>query len=387
MWDGWVATELHHAHIVGHWNYAPDTIKPVRVVSSADRVELFLDGASLGFGQRSSRFLFTFPNILWKPGVLRAVGFDAAGAPLCSAECRTAGAPALLRLTSWTDPRGLRADGADLALVQVEVTDADGNRCPTAMNTIDFALEGPAEWRGGIAQGPDNHILATSLPVECGVNRVLIRSTPQPGTVRLAARSPGLESAFLELASLAAEVSGGLSTDLPGVGLSSYLDRGPTPAGPSYAITRWPVAVAGATAGSNADQVELSLDDNELTRWENDGALASAWITFRFDEPQVVNQVVLKLQGWRTTGYPIRLIAGGRTLWSRETPRSLGYVTLTFDAVETDSLTIALDGVTRVADAFGQIVEVGGAVDQADETARGRLAIVEAEFYGPLAND
>ncbi|RNF30793.1 beta-galactosidase, partial [Massilia aurea] len=36
MWDGWVDVERPRAHIVGHWNYAPGTVKPVHVISSAE---------------------------------------------------------------------------------------------------------------------------------------------------------------------------------------------------------------------------------------------------------------------------------------------------------------------------------------------------------------
>ena len=69
------------------------------------------------------------------------------------------------------------ADGADMALIQVEVVDKDGKRCPLDNRTVQFTLNGHAEWRGGIAQGENNHILDTNLPVECGINRALIRST------------------------------------------------------------------------------------------------------------------------------------------------------------------------------------------------------------------
>src|SRR5438093_974597 len=97
-----------------------------------------------------------------------------------------AGEPAAIRLTPHTGPQGLQADGADLALVDVEVVDAQGNRCPTALNLINFALSGPAEWRGGIASAqtgtrPDNYILSKSLPVEGGVNRVIVRALAQAG--------------------------------------------------------------------------------------------------------------------------------------------------------------------------------------------------------------
>jgi beta-galactosidase len=40
-----------------------------------------------------------------------------------------------------------------MALVDVEVVDAAGNRCSTAFNKVHFTLSGAAEWRGGIAQG------------------------------------------------------------------------------------------------------------------------------------------------------------------------------------------------------------------------------------------
>ena len=35
MWDGWVNVEHPRAHIIGHWNYAPGTKKPITVVCSA----------------------------------------------------------------------------------------------------------------------------------------------------------------------------------------------------------------------------------------------------------------------------------------------------------------------------------------------------------------
>ena len=93
-----------------------------------------------------------------------------------------------------------------MVLLQVEVTDKDGLRCPLANNKIHFELEGPAEWRGGIAQGPDNYILSKDLPVECGINRALIRSLVQAGTVRIKAVADGLKPAEVQLKTLPVEV-------------------------------------------------------------------------------------------------------------------------------------------------------------------------------------
>ena len=79
MWDGWVDTECPRIYIVGHWNYSDTVVKPVYVVSSADKVELFLNGKSLGNGERDYHFLYTFKDIAFVPGRLEAVGYDEKG--------------------------------------------------------------------------------------------------------------------------------------------------------------------------------------------------------------------------------------------------------------------------------------------------------------------
>jgi len=105
-----------------------------------------------------------------------------------------------VRLTPILSAAGFHADSSDVALVKVEVVDAQGRRCPTALDLVEFQLDGRGEWRDGIAQGPDKFILSRTLPVK-GVNRVLIRSTSMPGIVTLTAdtdqKGPGPEGVRL----------------------------------------------------------------------------------------------------------------------------------------------------------------------------------------------
>src|SRR5262249_44812114 len=162
---------------------------------------LFINGVSKGFGEKSSGFLFTFKNIEWQPGEIKVVGYDAVGKKVTEDARKTAGEPAAIRLTPHIGPLGFKADGADIAIVDVEVVDKNGQRCPTALNLINFTLTGEAEWRGGLAQGPDNYILAKSLPVEGGINRVLIRSTTKAGRIDLKASADGLTAANISLTS------------------------------------------------------------------------------------------------------------------------------------------------------------------------------------------
>lgn len=386
MWDGWVNIEHPRAHIVGHWNYAANVKKPIYVISSAEKVELFINQRSQGFGEPSHRFLYTWKEVLFQSGEIKAVGYDASGAKICEDTIATAGDPVALKLTPHTGPQGWKADGADLALVDVEVVDAQGRRCPTALNLVKFDWQGPVEWRGGLAQGPDNFILATELPVEGGINRVILRSQPQAGKIVLTASAAGLRSDRLELATTPVPVMDGLATILPDAGLLGRLERGPTPAGDAIIPTRTNVRIVRATAGAHADQAGKAFDDNEMTSWKNDGKPATGWIQFELEHPAELNELVLKLGGFRRKSYPLRVTVDGQVVYSGVTPKSLGYVTLPLQPKQGKTVRLELVGAIEDKDGFG-LVEVTGKklADAASAGGGGGLEIIEAEVYGPLA--
>lgn len=392
MWDGWVDVENPRIHIVGHWNYPEGTVKPVSVVSSADHVELLLNGRSLGTGTKEYEFMHKWDSVKWQPGTLTAVGYDAHNRELCRAELQTAGRPAKIRLAAITDPDGWRADGADLALIEAEVVDEQGRRCPLANDTLTFTVDGPAEWRGGLAQGKDNFILSEDLPVECGVNRALLRSLTEAGTITLTAKAAGLESASLTLATEKYETRDGLSRYIAADHLAGRLTRGETPLTPSYADRKIGVNIASATAGANAADAANSFDDNELSEWRNDGRAATAWITYTLERRAAVDEVCIKFTGWRMRRYPIEILAGDTVVYKGETQPSLGYVHLKLRPVMTDKLTIRLAGSSAESDAFGQITEVAAAAAgeldllkvQNAADVKHELRIVEVEFLENL---
>ncbi len=385
MWNDWVNPQPA-IHIIGHWNYEAGVKKPVYVVASAEKVELFINGQSKGFGEPSSHFLHTWKEVAFTAGEIKAVGYDAGGKKLCETAIKTAGEPAAIRLTSHTGPNGLCADGADMALVDVEVVDAQDQRCPTALNLIQFELAGPAEWRGGIAVGTNNYILAKELPVEGGVNRVILRSLPKAGEITLSARAKGLKPATLELVSRSFSATDGLAKTMPDAGLRPRLDRGPTPAGDSVTPTRNSLRIASATAGAHTGQVTAAFDDNESTGWKNDGKRTTAWIQFELERPATVNEVELKLGGWRRKSYPLRVTVDGKEAWTGVTPKSLGYVTLPLQATAGKTVRIELVGAIEDKDGFG-LVEVADKQPpgNAESGKPGALEIIEAEIYEPAA--
>lgn len=387
MWDGWVDIEKHRTHILGHWNYTKTVVKDMYVVSSGAQVELFVNGVSKGFGERSYEFLFTFKDIPWESGEIKAISYDAQGKVLSEDVNTTAGAPHAIKLTQYTSPAGFLANGADLAMVQVEVVDKNGQRCPVDNSMIEFSLKGDATYLGGIAKGPNNFILSEKLPVELGVNRVLIRSGLKAGDISLTAKSKGLKTAKLTLQTVPFESQNGLSAHLPGAGLPSNLSRGETPNTPSYNVKRVNAFIRSAKAGAHQETVYFSFDDNELTEWTNDGMVKNGWIEYQLAKPSVVNQCVIKLTGWRTKQYPIRILADGEEVYRGLTSQSLGYITLDLKPVRAQHIRIELMGENTEKDGFSEIVEVDPTKDldlfkdEKAANAKGQLRIVEVEFY------
>jgi len=390
MWDGWVDIEKYRTHIIGHWNYTNEVTKNIYVVSSGNKVELFVNGKSKGFGKQSTQFLFTFENIHWEAGSVKAVSYDANNKILSQDQKTTSGAPFAIKLTPHTSPEGLLANGNDIALIDVEVVDKKGNRCVLDNSLIEFTLNGNATWLGGIAQGPDNYILSEKLPVENGVNRIMIRSTLNAGEISVQAKFNGLQSAKTILKSKPFITNNGLSERLPSDKMPSYLDRGPTPGKASYTIKRTPVFISQATAASNATDAYKSYDDNELTEWANDGKMSTGKITYTLTEPAIVNEVVAKFTGWRTKSYPIRILADAKEVYRGNTEQSLGYITIPLKPVLAKEITIELIGSNSEKDGFETIVEVDPTKeldlfkDKEATKTKGQLRIVEIEFYKKL---
>jgi len=387
MWDGWVDIENFRTHIIGHWNYAPETVKDVMVVSPSDKVELFINGKSVGFGEKTYNFLHTFKNVKYEAGELKAVSLNAQAKVQSSDIIRTSGAPSALKLTLIDRPQQIKADGADMVLVQVEVVDANGQRCPDVHPLVDFQLEGPAEWRGGIGQGTDNYVLNTTLPAECGVNRAIIRTITTAGKVTIKAASEGLKNAEISFITVPFVTENGLTKVLAADGLKSNFKRGETPRTPSFKVSKTSLEVASITAGANQDKVQQSIDDNELSEWTNDGKISSGWIMYNLKKKSTITDVSLRLTGWRSVSYPIEILVDNKIVWKGSTPQSLGYVYMNFAPVKGKTITIRLTGANTEKDAFQNMIELNGNKEldgfknAANANTKGQLRIVEAEFY------
>ncbi|MBI3569376.1 MAG: glycoside hydrolase family 2 protein [Gemmatimonadetes bacterium] len=202
-------------HLFPHWNWAGregQTI-PVLAYTNCNRVELFLNGRSIGEkrlefpaqGTTGGWNSYALPvvasttndlhlswDVPYAPGVLRAVGKTRDGKACGTDEVRTAGAPVAIRLTADRDT--VTAEPGDVAHVTFEVVDAAGTVVPTDAHLVHFTVS------GGTIAALDNGDLQDHDPYRGdrrkafnGRGLAVVRAA-QPGVLRLEASGDGLRS-------------------------------------------------------------------------------------------------------------------------------------------------------------------------------------------------
>lgn len=224
-------------YVVGHWNYPAGTVKRVYVVSNTAKVKLqTLDSSGTvikdyGFGRNDftppqndqiNYYCYAFDKVTWQPGAIKAIGYDAKDQVVSTSQKSTAGPAAALKLTPILGPSGqFLADGADVAMFDVEVLDAKGDRCPTFEDRVDFTCNGNGLFLGGYNSGTrystnlQNATTGYHFNLECGINRVFVRATRQAGPFTLTVSGSGLTSATQTITSTAVVVKDGLMTESP----------------------------------------------------------------------------------------------------------------------------------------------------------------------------
>jgi beta-galactosidase len=133
-------------HLLPHWNWAGKEGQEidVRALSNCEEVELFVNGQSLG-----KQVMKRNSELKWRPkyapGVLSAKGFNG-GKVVAEVKIETTGEPAAVQLTP--NRATLAADGRDVSVITVAITDSQGRIVPVASNKIHFELNGPGKILG-----------------------------------------------------------------------------------------------------------------------------------------------------------------------------------------------------------------------------------------------
>ena len=171
----------------------------IDVYSGAAAVELFQDGKSLG-KQPVERYMATFTTP-YAPGKLEAVQYDASGRETGRDVLETAGNN--VKLNVAPEKTTMRANGVDLVFLPIEFVDEKGNRNKTVSETIEVTVEGPATLAGlgnaDLKQDSVNPYLGTTAKTYEGSALAVLRSTNEPGTVKVTVKSLGVETVSINL--------------------------------------------------------------------------------------------------------------------------------------------------------------------------------------------
>ncbi|WP_229130275.1 sugar-binding domain-containing protein [Ancylomarina sp. 16SWW S1-10-2] len=185
-------------NVIEHWNYATEKDVIVEVISNCPKVELFLNGESLGI-----KSLSDFEDRIYKwavpyqKGKLEAKGVK--DGQEISANIATSTEPVSIQLS--VDKTSLNADGYEVAHIIAQLYDKDNN--PVIINeaSISFELEGNIKLLGvdnGSASSTQTY-QSNTVRTNKGRCLLIVQSTRKSGVVKISALSGSIKSDVIQL--------------------------------------------------------------------------------------------------------------------------------------------------------------------------------------------
>jgi beta-galactosidase len=193
-------------HVFPHWNWPgmEGKLIAVWVHSNMDKVELLVNGQSLGTKEMKKDQHLAW-NVPYAPGVIEARGYKD-GKLAQTVRRETTGSAAAL--AAALDRAEIAADGEDVAMVAVEVRDAQNRLVPITDNTVTFKVTGAGKLIGVGNGDPTDHApdKGSWRKAFSGMCMALIQSTKEGGTITVEATSPGLTPASVTIAAKAVKL-------------------------------------------------------------------------------------------------------------------------------------------------------------------------------------
>lgn len=188
-------------HILPHWSHPgrEGQITPVFVYTNHPSAELFVNGKSYGRQTKNNaslqhRYRLMWMDVMYEPGEVKVVAYNAAGDAVAERSVHTAGKPHHIELV--TDRKEIVADGKDLAYITVRVVDQDGNLCPNDQRLVTFSVKGAGRYRAS-ANGDATNLDLFHLPqmhLFNGQLTTIVQSGEIAGRLVLEAKATGLKS-------------------------------------------------------------------------------------------------------------------------------------------------------------------------------------------------
>ena len=244
-------------HLVPHWNWPTDSIgKPIKVMTltNADSVRVLLNGKQVGAEKVDKYEMNTF-YIPYKPGKLEAIGYKG-GKECVRYQVETTGEAKRVHLIPYRE--SLAGDGRDAMPITVEVVDKKGRHIPTANLPMTFSISGPGRIIGVGNGNPNSHEPDKAMKRNLfnGYAQVIVQTNKgATEPILLTASTPGLESATIQIHTIASE--GGPAVEV---------------VNPSIVLDRWMLSPFSAERLNPT----IELVENDMNSWQqiNAGTLS-----------------------------------------------------------------------------------------------------------------
>ncbi|WP_336781347.1 glycoside hydrolase family 2 TIM barrel-domain containing protein [Paenibacillus illinoisensis] len=195
-------------HLFPYWDFSPGQLIDVRVCSNAPKIELQLNGNTIGtydIDHANGTQLVGWWKVPYEEGELKAIAYDENGEIIATDVQRSYKDAQKVRLQS--DKEQLQANGTDLIFVEIQVEDEAGNPVQNANNRVQVHVTG-----AGRLLGLDNGDSTDYDPYK-GLSRrlfsgklmAIIGATHEPGSIRIEVTSEGLQGAAAEFESKAVD--------------------------------------------------------------------------------------------------------------------------------------------------------------------------------------
>lgn len=191
-------------HLLPHWNWADRQGQnvPVYCYTNYPKVELFVNGKSMGIKQKNisnkySRYRLMWNDVVYQPGEIKVVAYDMNSSVVAEQVIKTAGEPYSVKLTA--DRKIIKADGKDLSFVTIEIVDKAGELCPRASNLLFFSVKGAGKLKA-ICNGnaiDQTSFASTYMQVFNGKMVAIIQSETEAGNIDLSVSGGQLQKTSL----------------------------------------------------------------------------------------------------------------------------------------------------------------------------------------------
>ncbi|MFD2656604.1 glycoside hydrolase family 2 TIM barrel-domain containing protein [Gracilibacillus thailandensis] len=190
----------HHSRWKGdpHWEWQENEKLEVFCYTNCEEAELFLNEQSLGVKRKGEKDSYLSWDVSFESGLLEVIAKDESGNEH-NCQLMTPSTPYYIDMV--TDSHHLKADGQDIAHIEMQITDSDGNPVYLADNEIHLSIEGPGELIGmenGNIQDLKPYY-ESSRKVYHGKLLAFVRAGVDQGEITLHASSSKLEDASITI--------------------------------------------------------------------------------------------------------------------------------------------------------------------------------------------